>query len=1099
MKTRLISMNRWISFLLVLSMLASVLPTGVFATDSTTLFTDVKDGDWYSDAVQYVSDNGLMVGVDDSHFAPGSLTTRGMVVTVLHRMEGKPTVSGTGFTDVKDGAWYTEAIVWAQANGIVEGYGDGTFHPNASMTREEMMAVFYRYSQYKGNDVSSTSALTVFADSAKIQTYAEDAMSWAVAVGLIKGFPDGTIRPQDNSNRAQLATVLLRFTKGDAEYTRGEWIKLLIESCGYPYTVEGEFESYTDIASTSYQEVIESAVVYGILHPEEGEVFRTFEPVTREFAAETAVYCLGYEPNTAIECIDAAAIENPLVANQAVQSGLLKLESGYFYPGRTLTLAEGENILAVIKAEIGAAEPDEAEHDGIVFLDNVVVNDTPFDWTAEDDVLILPAEEEKPTVGQIIVFNTEKAIRVESVDTINGETQITYSTPELYEYIDYIDVQGVAEMDFSGFVPADGVTVVTNNTAPNTVMPMGFMDDFFDVPENKIDINDNVVFTAKAKITDNVDVVVDLDAAIPDVGYKFDIDFDIKPFNSEPLVNVKNAYVKLSEDISVHVEVVAHGDDTLVDDLVYPPYIELGSVPLIGADGIGIVLEIDLIFTAEGKFEVDYRVHGTLGVQVLNNKPKNICALQSSSSVGLSGALKVGPQMRLLAEVFGKDLLSFSADAGVKAGGSVYKRSTGLVCMDAGVTLFAEVNAFENCALDDWLDIALKFTIWDESNSPLQLRGHWENLSKVDECTYNNLGTIKGTVANADNRAEYIEGALIEIKENGSLETETTTRSNENGEYSVAVNSGTHLVRISADGYIPFESLETVGQSQIVYLETYLLVAGSEDSDATGNISGIISNAVNGNGISGVKLSVLKGWNMTTGAVVATSQTDASGNYSFNLPIGNYTILMECGGYITNHINVAVTSRGNNGCHGVLTPDGSGSIALGDMRVILTWDGEPSDLDSHLWGPNASGEGFYHIFWYDMEYYHDGILHAFLDTDDRSYDGPETITVYDMTPNGTYSFYVHDYTNRDDSTSKVLANSGAKIQVYMGEMLIAQYNVPTSGVGNVWHVFDFDAVTGTIKSINTFSSEDETEYVGNPYSAGSTSFVNQVSTGLTKQ
>ena len=203
--------KKLLSLVLAFVMVMGMFPATVFATNEAGRFADVRDSDWYADAVRYVSDNGLMVGVDENHFAPGGLTTRGMVVTVLHRMEGEPSAEGTGFTDVEDGAWYTEAILWAQANGIVEGFGDGTFQPNASMTREQMMAVFYRYSQHKGYDVSDTMSLGIFTDSIKIQSYAEDAMAWAVAVGLIKGFPDGTIRPQADSNRAQLATVLMRF------------------------------------------------------------------------------------------------------------------------------------------------------------------------------------------------------------------------------------------------------------------------------------------------------------------------------------------------------------------------------------------------------------------------------------------------------------------------------------------------------------------------------------------------------------------------------------------------------------------------------------------------------------------------------------------------------------------------------------------------------------------------------------------------------------------------------------------------------------------------------------------------------------------------
>lgn len=203
--------KKMLSLVLAFVMVLGMLPATVFATNEAGRFVDVPAGAWFSDAVQYVADNGLMVGVDDNHFAPGGLTTRCMVVKVLHRMEGEPSAEGTGFTDVEDGVWYTEAILWAQANGIVEGYGDGTFHPHASMTREEMMAVIYRYSQYKGYDVSETTSLRVFTDSVKIQSYAEDAMAWAVSAGLIVGFEDGTIRPQADSNRAQLATVLMRF------------------------------------------------------------------------------------------------------------------------------------------------------------------------------------------------------------------------------------------------------------------------------------------------------------------------------------------------------------------------------------------------------------------------------------------------------------------------------------------------------------------------------------------------------------------------------------------------------------------------------------------------------------------------------------------------------------------------------------------------------------------------------------------------------------------------------------------------------------------------------------------------------------------------
>lgn len=175
-------------------------------------FTDVYLNAWYHEAVDFTIEQGLMIGTSKATFEPGSNVTRGQLVTVLHRMAGTPIAYGTGFTDVEDGMWYTDAILWAQANDIVNGYGDGTFRPNEFMTREEMVAVIYRYAQYNGYDVSASAMMQCYHDSVTIQAYAQDAMSWAVSVGLIKGFPDGTIRPKGISTRAQLATVLMRFS-----------------------------------------------------------------------------------------------------------------------------------------------------------------------------------------------------------------------------------------------------------------------------------------------------------------------------------------------------------------------------------------------------------------------------------------------------------------------------------------------------------------------------------------------------------------------------------------------------------------------------------------------------------------------------------------------------------------------------------------------------------------------------------------------------------------------------------------------------------------------------------------------------------------------
>lgn len=203
--------KRLLSLILAFVMFVGMFPITASAVNEAGRFEDVPANAWYREAVEYVYENGLMVGFDDTHFAPGEMTTRSMVVTVLYRMEGEPAASGEGFTDVEAGQWYTAPILWAQANGIVEGDGDGTFRPHAPMTREEMVAVIYRYAEFKGYDVTAREEMGGFEDGSTVEPYAVEAMSWAVAVGLINGFEDGTIRPKEGCERVQLATVLMRF------------------------------------------------------------------------------------------------------------------------------------------------------------------------------------------------------------------------------------------------------------------------------------------------------------------------------------------------------------------------------------------------------------------------------------------------------------------------------------------------------------------------------------------------------------------------------------------------------------------------------------------------------------------------------------------------------------------------------------------------------------------------------------------------------------------------------------------------------------------------------------------------------------------------
>lgn len=178
----------------------------------TNPFTDVNAGDWFYDDVKFAYENGLMVGTGTTNFSPNQETTRGMMVTILHRLEGSTKVTGTNtFADVEEGKWYSNAIKWAAENSIVAGYGDGKFGPEDSITREQMAVILMNYAKLKGYDVSAKTDISKFTDGDKVSSWAKDALAWANAKGLIIGTGNEILAPQGLAVRAQVAAVLHRF------------------------------------------------------------------------------------------------------------------------------------------------------------------------------------------------------------------------------------------------------------------------------------------------------------------------------------------------------------------------------------------------------------------------------------------------------------------------------------------------------------------------------------------------------------------------------------------------------------------------------------------------------------------------------------------------------------------------------------------------------------------------------------------------------------------------------------------------------------------------------------------------------------------------
>ena len=182
------------------------------ASSSDLPFADVKTDDWFHGAVKYAYENGLMNGVSETKFDPNGEMTRAMLVTVLYRAAGSPTVEGMTmpFTDVPAGEYYTNAVLWAYRDELVNGMDETHFDPDGTLTRQQLATILYRLAS-RDAVLPETGDLGQFTDSGAIHDYAKSPMTWAVGVGILQGMGDGTLAPEGNTTRAQVATMLMRY------------------------------------------------------------------------------------------------------------------------------------------------------------------------------------------------------------------------------------------------------------------------------------------------------------------------------------------------------------------------------------------------------------------------------------------------------------------------------------------------------------------------------------------------------------------------------------------------------------------------------------------------------------------------------------------------------------------------------------------------------------------------------------------------------------------------------------------------------------------------------------------------------------------------
>ena len=187
----------------------------IIKVDIELPYEDVKEDDWFFNAVYYTYVEGLMTGMDPTHFGPYGQLSRAQFALMLYRMEGEtPVTTEKTFGDITGEEWYGPAVLWAAENSIVTGYQDGNFGPADMITREQMAVMMYRYANYLGQDVSKVGDFSDFEDAASVSAFAADAMGWATNAGIITGKENGTkIDPQGNTARSEAAIILQRFAE----------------------------------------------------------------------------------------------------------------------------------------------------------------------------------------------------------------------------------------------------------------------------------------------------------------------------------------------------------------------------------------------------------------------------------------------------------------------------------------------------------------------------------------------------------------------------------------------------------------------------------------------------------------------------------------------------------------------------------------------------------------------------------------------------------------------------------------------------------------------------------------------------------------------
>ncbi len=872
--------------------------------------------------------------------------------------------------------------------------------------------------------------------------------------------------------------------------SRGEWIKLLLAKTNktVPSASGITAHYYADTRGSLYEAEIETAQVLGFLPPADSEgfedaeqdipFFRPDEKATREFAAYTAVHALGFENGTdRLKCSDAASLKYPAEDATAVRMGMLSLKQNAFLPGEGFTYSEKDVLFEAISLAENYKTVNTGKQSQSVSFEKGVLKESlenakKYTLQGSRDgsyTVLVPKTKGTKEIkkGSVFVLPPNKehpsgvALKAVSVKTRGGRYQIVCKKPEIQEVLSEVSFAGKVKMDPHQFIPSEGVSYIYE---PSAGLSTGEYGGSIAVPGTlKFTVNKSIGSKAKAEGSISV--------SIPDITCKLKTGSGFK---------IKELTLSTTQKVSVQGKINYHaaGTEYKIKGGSGNEYtstrIELGRSPGLKLGTTGLSLELVFFYTAgiDGSASIEYTAQLTEGFQYINSNFRTLNKFENSlDGLKLCGQAKVGIGISLVLDAFElMDLVGVDAQGGIQAKAEyvrhdIYENvvlNPPLHCGNASLSGYLTLELDPETAFGKLLK-TVYHTSWSwnlitEKNSPFKLQAHLENGKIVEECTLGK-GSISGKVMDAEN-SQALEKARVKLY-SGEDEIRNTY-TDADGKYSLNdLSAGEYTLKISATGYFTYEDHLTVRKNETTYADSSLMIDRKSEA---GEVSGGIVDALTGDSLTGVSYEVRKGWNSTLGELVTTGT--ANGSYTVKLPAGNYTIRFAKTDYIANSINVAVKGGQKTVVPASLTPK---NVEIGgDLRIVLSWGSTPRDLDSHLLGTSSDGEDF-HTYFGSRTYREDGQTVAGLDLDDVSGYGPETTTVYQINPNGTYSYFVHDYTNRYKLDSNGLGNSGAKVKVYSGGVMVASYSVPNGSNGTLWHVFDYDPATKTIRGVNTMS------------------------------